>query len=113
MYAKASFADNIDYYSQLRLIILLCDEQGRFHVIDFASMKCRRVVRSILDGEVYAFADVFDKTFMVHHDLGKIYKRTIPLRIYSDSLQMFHVITMLSSTTERRLMIGICAAREA
>ena len=113
VYTDASFAKNDDLSSQLGFIILLCDSTNRAHIMDYSSRKSKRVVRSILGGEIYEFADGFDRAFMLRHDLETIYQTEIPLEIRTDSLQMFHVVTKASSTTERRLMIDIAAARES
>ena len=109
----ASFAKNDDLSSQPDFIILLCDSTNRAHIFDYSSRKSKRVVRSILGGEIYAFADGFDRAFMLRHDLETICQTEIPLGIRTDSLQMFDVVTKASSTTERRLMIDIAAARES
>eukprot|EP00170_Pyropia_yezoensis_P004332 contig_17702_g4344 len=75
--------------------------------------KSRRGVRSIMAGEVYAFAIAFDKVFVIKHDLERLYKQPVPLTMLTDSRQLFDVITRASHTTEKRLMIDIAAAREA
>lgn len=113
VYTDASFAGNDDLSSQLGFITLLCDKDDNTHILEYSSRKSKRVVRSILGGEVYAFADGFDRAFMIRHDLQMIYNMEIPLHILTDSLQMVDVITKASSKTERRLMIDIAAAREA
>ena len=113
VYCDASFASNRDFTSQLGFIILLCDKQNNCHVLDFGSKKSRRVVRSVLGGEVYAFAEAFDRAYMLRHDLQRILNQPIPLWMLTDSKQMFDVITKASQTTERRLMIDIVATREA
>ena len=112
-YTDASFGANEDLSSQLGYIILLCDSSNGCHISDFASKKSRRIVRSILGGEVYAFTDGFDCAFVIRHDLQKQYGRNIPLQMRTDSKQMFDVITKASHTSERRLMIDIAATREA
>ena len=44
-YTDASFATNDDHSSQLGFVVLLCDAEDRCHILDFASRKCKRVVR--------------------------------------------------------------------
>ncbi|CDF33317.1 unnamed protein product [Chondrus crispus] len=112
-YTDASFGANEDFSSQLGYIVLLCDSSNRCHILDFASKKSKRIVRCILGGEVYAFTEGFDCAFVLRHDLQKLYGRTIPLQMRTDSKQMFDVIMKASHTSERRLMIDIAAAREA
>lgn len=112
-YVDASFASNDDHSSQLGYVILLCDGEDRCHVLDFASRKCKRVVRSIMAGETYAFAEGFDCVFALKHQLEKIHRQRIPVTMLTDSKQIFDVITKASLTAEKRLMIDIAAAREA
>ena len=112
-YVDASFATNEDHSSQLGYVILLCDATDRCHFLDFASKKCKRVVRSIMAGEIYAFAEGFDCAYAIKHTLERIYGQRIPITMLTDSKQMFDVITKASQTTEKRLLIDIAAAREA
>ena len=62
---------------------------------------------------MYAFSDGFDAAYMIRHDLQVLFHRNIPLKMFTDSKQLFDVITKSSSTTERRLMIDVAAVREA
>ena len=107
MYADAAFATNDDLSSQQGYIILLTDNSGRAHVLDYSSKKSKRVVRSIMGGEVYAFADGFDRSFVIRKDLEKMLNIKIPLHCYTDSKQLFDSITKGQQTTEKRLMIDI------
>eukprot|EP00170_Pyropia_yezoensis_P001479 contig_6504_g1483 len=113
VYADASFASNDDGSSQLGYLILLCDDRGACHVLSYSSKKSRRVVRSIMAGEVYAFANAFDEALVIKYDLERIYHKHIPLIMLTDSKQLFDVITRTSHPTEKRLMIDVAAAREA
>ncbi len=111
-FSDASFANNPDSTSQLGFIILLSDSSGRKNVLNFSSHKCRRVVWSVLGGEFYAFADAFDKAFILKHDLQRIVGKSIPLKMYTDSKSLFDVITKSSTTLEHRLMIDVLSVRE-
>jgi len=113
VYADASFASNDDLSSQLGYIVSLCDSEDRCHVLTYRSKKARRIVRSIMAGEVYAFADAFDAAYILKHDLERAYGQPLPLVMLTDSKQIFDVITRASHTTEKRLMIDVAAARDA
>jgi len=112
-YADASFATNDDHSSQLGFLILLADASGRAHVLSFSSRKSKRVVRSIMAGEVYALTAAFDEAYMLRYDLERLYDHHIPLTVLTDSKQLFDVITRGSHPTEKRLLIDVAAAREA
>lgn len=113
VYIDASFAGNKDCSSQIGFLILLCDTNNVCQVLDFSSRNSHRVVRSIMGGEVIAFGMGYDRAFILKHDLEQIYARKITLTMLTDSKQTFDVITKGSTTSERRLLIDICLAREA
>ena len=92
---------------------MLCDATKKCNVLHFASYKSQRVVRSILGGETYAFADGFDFAYLMRHDLQRMLKRKIPLTMITDSEQLFKVIIKSTTTTEKRLMIDVETARAA
>jgi hypothetical protein len=81
VYADSSFANNEDLTSQLGYIIMLTDKTGKCNILHYSSHKSRRVTRSVLGGEVYAFADAFDQAFILRHDLQSIIKRKVQLTI--------------------------------
>ncbi len=64
-------------------------------------------------GEVYAFSAGFDQAYTMKHDLERIFHQSIPLIMFTDSKQLFDVITRASHTTKKRLMTDIAAARKA
>jgi hypothetical protein len=75
VYADSSFANNDDLTSQLGYIVLLTDKTNKRNIIHYTSHKSRRVRRSILGGEVYAFADAFDFAFTLKHDLQSMLRQ--------------------------------------
>ncbi len=78
-YADASFATNHNLTSQLGYIFLLCDKWDNACTLHYASYKSRRVARSILDAEKYAFAGACDFSYCAKKDLETVLDRTVPL----------------------------------
>ncbi len=68
-YADASFATNHNLTSQLGYIVLLCDKWENYCTLHYASYKSRRVARSVLGAETYAFADAYDFAYCAKKDL--------------------------------------------
>jgi hypothetical protein len=75
-------------------------------------MKTRRVTRSILAEELIAFAEAFDRSFVLKSDLKDMLDLKNPIHMYTDSQLLFYVISKGSMTAERRLRIDIALARE-
>jgi hypothetical protein len=59
-YSDASFADNMDIYSQIGGIILLKEKHGDAHVLHWFSKKCPLVTGSVLAAEFIGFIIAFD-----------------------------------------------------
>jgi hypothetical protein len=60
-----------------------------------------------------AFADGIDMTIMLRHDIERMISQDVPIHAYTDSLSLFDVISRSTTTSEKRLMIDITAAKEA
>ena len=73
VHADASFGTNDDPTSQLRFLVLICGKEDNCHILDFASKKCKPVVRSVLGGKLYAFTEGFDFAYIIRHDLERMY----------------------------------------
>jgi hypothetical protein len=113
VYTDSSYCNNDDLSSQLGYIIFLSDSTGACQPLHFSSHKSKSVTRSVLGGEVMAFADGIDMAIMLKHDIEWMIDRDVPIHAFTDSLSLFDVITRSTSTSEKRLMIDITAAKEA
>lgn len=71
-FSNLSFSNNDDLETQLGYVILMGDETKRVNWLRFASYKCRRMVQSVLGGEIYTFADCFDAVFSVSNDISRL-----------------------------------------
>ncbi len=65
VYSDASFASNDGGRLQHGEMILLCDEIHKCHVLAYCSKKSKRIVRSIVAEEVFAFSAAFDQAFFI------------------------------------------------
>lgn len=71
VFTDSSFANAEGNKSQLGFIVLLLDAIGKCNMLHFASYKSQRVVRSMLGGETYAFADGFDFAYPMRHGMQR------------------------------------------
>ena len=113
VYCDASFNKHSDHTSQLMYIILLSDSTDNCLILQFSSQKSRRVTRSTMAAETFAFADAFDAAFSLKHNLERLLGRHIPLVMLKDSQALVDVLTRAKYTTDKRLMIYVAASRQA
>lgn len=92
----------------------MTDASNRCNILQYRSFKSRRVTRSVVRAEVYAFTEAFDAAYILKHDFEQVLGRRVPiLAMLTDSKGLFDIITKNSITSERRLMIDLLAARQA
>lgn len=107
------FVNNVGQTTKLGFVILLSDGSGMANVMNFSSYKKKRIVRSVLGDEAYAFEDRSEAAYILWYDLEEILKRRIPMTIMTDSESLFRVNIKVSVTTGKRLMIEVRDACEA
>lgn len=73
LFVDGSFATNDDGTSQLGFATFLLDQSDRTSCFAFYSYKSKRIVRSVLGAEAYAFSDGIDMAILLRHDLSKIF----------------------------------------
>lgn len=112
-YADGSFANNPDLSSQLGFIVVLKDKYDKTCIVHYGSWKCRRVTRSVLGSEIYAFSHGMDFVLALSQDLGHIMSRKIDTVMFTDSKSLFDTITKLSTISEKRMLIDVAAIRES
>ena len=111
-----SFVNNKDLFSQIEYVIVLTDAQNNANIIHWQSIKCRRVIRSVLTSELYALFLRFDVAATIKSILNQIFsdisQGKIPLFICIDSKSLYDCLIKLRTTQEKRLMINILYLRQ-
>jgi hypothetical protein len=113
LYADASFAGNKDLTSQLGFFIVLVDNFAKCAVIEWASVKSKRVCRSVLGAELYACAHGYDAAVSIKHSLDQLLGRNVDIVLHTDSRTLVDCLVTWCSTSERRLQIDIAVLRQA
>ena len=60
-----------------------------------------------------AFSDSFDMAFMIKHDMQKMMNIKIPILMFTDGISLLKVITKVSTTVEKILMIDLGIVKKA
>jgi hypothetical protein len=74
VFTDASFANNLDYSSQIGFVIALIDENDKANILHWSSLKCKRVTRSVLASELYGIVHGFDIGAVLKASLEQITK---------------------------------------
>jgi hypothetical protein len=85
VFTDSSFANNQDLSSQIGFVITLADKNNRANIIHWSSIKCKRVMRSVLALELYGMADGFDIGAAIKATIEKILQISLPLILCTDS----------------------------
>lgn len=113
IFINTSFINNKDLSFQIEYIIVLMDKYNKANIIHWLSIKCKRVIRSVLASELYGMVLGFDISVAIKGTIDKIFPtRKIPLIIYIDSKSFYNCFTKLDTTNEKRLIINVIAIRK-
>ncbi len=94
VYSDASFATNKANRSHPRCCDLLADSSRKYHVLAYCKKNCKRIVNSIMTADVFAFLLEFNYEFIIQHNLQVIFNQKEPMMMFTDSKQLFDVITL-------------------
>src|ERR1043165_8849326 len=95
VFIDTSFANNPDLSSQLGIVITLMDGEGITNIIHWTSVKCKRIVRSVLAAELYAMAHGFDTAIAMKATIDAMLKQPISLAMYTDSRSLYDSLVSL------------------
>jgi hypothetical protein len=124
VFVDGSFINNKDLSSQLGYEVILANEVDREdsfeihgNLIDWRSVKSKRVTRSVLASEVYGMSAGVDIAYAIGSTLNMVTKQldlpTIPIVVCTDSYSLYECLVKLGTTKEKRLMIDIMAIRQS
>jgi hypothetical protein len=87
------------------------------NLINWRSVKSKRVTRSVLASEVYGMLAGIDIVYVIGSTLNIVIKQLdlpmISIVVYTDSYSLYECLVKLGTTKEKRLMIDIMAIRQS
>lgn len=110
--SDAALACIDDYFFQIHFVIIMSDRFSNINLLEYLSNNSKWVPCSVMGAKVYAFADVFDRSFIIRKDIEKLLTENIPLHLLIDSKPLFRSITKGQGTTQKFFLIDILAARQ-
>jgi hypothetical protein len=114
IFTDAAFANTLDLYSQIEYVICLIDDV-HINLIHWSSIKCKRVIRSVLAVELYVMINDFDVEAIIKSIIEHILKlkNSLSLILLTDSKSLYDCLVKLSTTAEKKLMIDLMCLRQS
>ena len=113
VFTDASFANNKDLSLQMGYVIILANATKKANVIYWSSVKCKRVIRSVLASELYGMTHGFDISVALKSTIDNILHIDLPLILCTNSKSLYDCLVRLGTIQEKRLMIDVMCLRQA
>lgn len=111
VYSDGSHASNKDLSYKLGILIFITDGV-KWNLIQAKAYKSRRIVRSPVPAETHALADGAVMAIILQADGKSLTGHVVDINLLADSKFLFEVLSKVSMTLERRLMIDLRTTRE-
>ena len=113
IFIDESFANNFDLIFQIDYVICLTDATNKTNIIHWFSVKCKRVIRSILISELYVMIHDFDADAVIKSIVKKILTISILFMIVCiDFKSLYECLIRLKIIQKKRFMINIMCLRK-
>jgi hypothetical protein len=99
------FVNNRDLFSQIDYVICLTNSK-HVNIVHWSSIKCKRVTRSVLAGELYALVHDFDLDAAFKATLSAILDHLVSLILCIDSKSLYNCLIKLDTTQKKRFMLN-------
>jgi hypothetical protein len=114
IFIDAAFVNTSNLHSQIDYVVCLIDDV-HINLIHWSSIKCKRVIRSVLATELYAMTNGFDVDSVIKSTIERILKLNNPLSLIlcTDSKSLYDCLVKLDIISEKRLMIDLMCLRQS
>jgi hypothetical protein len=114
IFIDAAFANTSDLHSQIDYVICLIDDV-HINLIHWSSIKCKRVIRSVLAVKLYVMINDFDVEAIIKSIIEHIFKlkNSLSLILLTDSKFLYDCLVKLGTIAEKRLMIDLMCLKQS
>lgn len=103
----ASFENARGMKSLLGLVFIMVDKTGNENIVHYGSIRCRRVIRSVMESETQGLVLGFDFSYGIRDMLVEIIGKEMVLEAFVEISAVFDFLAKYGKKTERRLQICI------
>jgi hypothetical protein len=112
IFTDAAFANTIDLHSQIDYVICLIDDV-RINLIHWSSIKCKRVIKSVLAVELYVMINDFDVEAIIKSIIERMLRIFLSLILLKNSKSLYDCLVKLDTIAEKKLMIDLMCFRQS
>jgi hypothetical protein len=119
IFINAAFANTFDLHSQIDCVICLIDcvicliDDVNVNLIHWSSIKCKRVIKSVLAAELYAMINDFDVEAIIKSIIERMLHITLSLILLTDSKSLYDCLVKLDTVAKKRLIIDLMYLKQS
>ena len=113
IFIDSFYVNNRDFIFQIDYIICLIDVSDWINILHWFSIKCKRMIRSVLVFELYELIYEFDFETILKTTIKKILRFNILLIVYIDFRFLYQCLMKLKRIEKKRLMIDVINLRQS
>jgi hypothetical protein len=111
IFIDAVFANTLDLHNQIDYVICLTNDV-HINLIHWSSIKCKRVIKSVLAAKLYAMINDFDVEAIIKSIIERMLHISLSLILFTDFKSLFDCLIKLETINEKRLMIDLMCLRQ-
>ena len=113
VFIDSFYANNRDFIFQIDYVICLIDALNWINILHWSSIKCKRVIQSVLIFELYKLIHEFDFEAILKTTIKKILRFNISLIVCTDFRSLYQYLMKLKTIKKKRLMINMINLRQS
>ncbi len=113
IFTDVVFVNTIDLHSQIDYVICLIDDVHT-NLIRSSSIKCKRVIRSVLAVKLYVMINDFDVEAIIKSIIERILKlnNLLSLILFTNFKSLFDCLIKLDTISKKQLMINLMCLQQ-
>ncbi len=112
IFIDAAFVNTADLHNQIDYVICLIDDI-HINLIHWSSIKCKRVIKSVLAVELYVMINDFDVEAIIKSIIERLLRISLSLILLTDSKFLYDCLVKLDTIAKKRLIIDLMCLRKS